>query len=144
MRVTVLHRGEPIGTADLSIEPPFALGTLEPFSAYDALRPVFREQSRAMRNYGFLPPGDGEVGGADAACDAAGQAAFARAAAVCRELEFRDAEGAVVPMKSIGISDWYERSEISVDAFLPDAGGGVPARIPRAPSGESNASSPPR
>jgi hypothetical protein len=122
MRITVLHRGEPIGTADLTIDPPFALGTLEPFRAYDALRPIFREQTRAMRNFGFLPPGDGAVGGVDAVGDAAGQAAFARGEAMCRELEFRDAEGAVVSMESIGISDWDERSEINIHAFLPIAG----------------------
>ena len=142
MHVTVMYRGEAIGTAELTIEPPFAIGTFAPFSTYDGLRPVFRAKSRAMRNYGFLAPNGGEVGGVDDAGDAAGQAAFVRAAAVCRELELRDADGAVVPMESIGIDDWSEQSEVSIDAFLPDDHGEVPARIPRRPRGDIDVNAP--
>ena len=142
MHVTVMYRGEPIGIADLAIEPPIAMGTFEPLAAYDAFRPVFREKSRAMRNYGFLAPDGGEVGGVDAAGDAAGREAIAAADAICRALEFRDANGAVVPMESIGIDDWSEQSEISINAFLPDDHGDVPARIPHRPRGESDASAP--
>ncbi len=142
MRVTVLHKGEPIGVADLSVEPPFAFGRLDPLPGYDALRPVFQEEARALRNCGFLPPDGGAVGGVDAAGDAAGRAAIARAAAVCRELELRDATGAVVAMESIGVSDWYDRSEIDLHCFLPDDDAGVPARTRPAPRADANAESP--
>jgi len=142
MHVTVMYRGEAIGIAELTMLPPFAMGELEPYPAYDALRPLFREQARAMRNYGYLAPDGGEVGGVDAAGDAAGRDVLARAAAVCRELELRDADGAVVPMESIGIEDWSEQSEISIHAFLSDDHGEVPARIPRRPRGDADVSAP--
>jgi hypothetical protein len=141
MRITVLHRGTPIGVADLSVEPPFAFGRLEPLPSYETLRPVFQEEARALRNCGFLPPDGGAVGGVDAEGDAAGKAAVARAAAVCRELELRDAAGAVVAMESIGVSDWYDRSEIELHGFLSDDHTGAAARIRPAPRGDANAES---
>ena len=143
MRVTVLYRGEPIGTAALTIEPPFAIGTLEPSAAYETLRPVFRAQARAMCNLGFLPPDGATVGGVDSAGDAAGQAAFARAAQVCRQLELRGEDGTTVVLESLQITDWHEQSEITVNGFLPDDhAAGEPARLPRRPRGESAADSP--
>lgn len=142
MRVTVLYRGEPIGTSDLTIHPPFAFGTLEPFATYETLRPVFWEKWRAMRNFGFLPPHGAAAGGVDAAGDAAGKAAFARAAEVCRQLELRAEDGTVVAVEDLGITDSHEPLEITVDGLVPDDVEGVPARIPRWPRGDSAGNSP--
>jgi hypothetical protein len=60
---------------------------------------------------------------------------------VCRELELRDAAGAVVAMESIGVSDWYDRSEIELHGFLSDDHSGAAARIRPAPRGDANAES---
>ena len=142
MRVTVLYRGEPIGTSDLTIHPPFAFGTLEPFPSYESLRPVFWEKWRAMRNFGFLPPDGAAAGGVDAAGDAAGKAAFARAADVCRQLELRAEDGTVIAVEDLGITDLHEQLEITVEGFVPDDEEGVPARIPRRPHDDSAGNSP--
>ena len=142
MRVTVYYRGEPIGFSDLTIEPPFAVGTLEPLASYAPLRPVFWEQWRAMRNLGFLPPNGGAVGGVDAVGDAAGRAAVARAAEVCQELELRAEDGTVVILESLQVTDLHEQLEITVDGFLPDEDDGVPARLPGKPLSDSEGNSP--
>ena len=142
MRVTVLYRGEPIGISDLTMEPPFAVGTLEPFATYESLRPIFWEQSRAMRNFGFLPPEGAVAGGVDPAGNAAGEAAFARAAEVCRELELRAENGTVVVLESLKIMDLHEQLDITVDGFLPDDDDGVPARVPIRPRDDSAGNSP--
>ena len=142
MRVTVLYRGEPIGTSDLAIEPPFAVGTLEPFAGYETLRPIFWAQGRAMRNLGFLPPNGAAAGGVDPAGDAAGKAAFARAAEVCRQLELRADDGTVVVLESLQILDLHEQLEITVDGFLPDEGDGVLARVPVRRCGDVTRNSP--
>ena len=142
MRVTVLYHGEPIGTSDLTIEPPFAVGTLEPFATYETLRPIFWEQWRAMRNFGFLPPDGAAAGGVDPTGDAAGKAALARAAAVCRQLELRADDGTVVVLESLQIMDLHEQLEITVDGFLSDDDDGVPARVPIRPRGDPAGNSP--
>jgi len=133
MRVTVFYRGEPIGTSDLTIDPPFAIGTIQPFSAYGAIRPILRDESRAMCNFGFLPPDDEVVGGVDANGDAQGRSAFARAAEVYRQLELRAEDGSVVAIESLEITDLSERSEITLFGSISPDGEGMPARIPRAP-----------
>jgi hypothetical protein len=142
MRVTVLYRGEPIGSSDLTIHRPFVVGTLEALAAYEPLRPVFWEQWRAMRNLGFLPPDGATVGGVDSSGDAAGKAAFARAAEVCRQLELRAEDGTVVVLESLQITDLHEQLEITVDGFLPDDAEGEPARVPSRPRGESAGNAP--
>jgi hypothetical protein len=126
MRVTVLFRGEPIGTSDLTIHPPFAVGTLEPLAAYEPLRPILREQGRAMRNLGFLPADGAAVGGVDAVGDAAGKAALAHAAEVCRQLELRADDGTVLAIEDLAITDLLEQSEITLNGFLPDDEHGMP------------------
>ena len=138
MRVTVLYRGEPIGSTELTIEPPFAVGTLEPYPAYETLRPIFWEQWRAMRNLGFLPPAEAAVGEVNAAGDAAGQAALARAAEVCKELEVQAEDGMVIVLESLQITDLHEQLEITVDGFLPEDDGGVLARLPNTPRGDAD------
>jgi hypothetical protein len=142
MRVCVLYRGEPIGTSDLTIHPPFAVGMLEPFATYESLRPVFWEQWRAMLNFGFLPPDGARAGGVDAAGDAAGTAAFARAAEVFRQLELRAEDGSVIAIEDLLITDSHEQSEITVYGFVPGDEDAVAARSPRPPRGESAGSSP--
>ena len=119
VRVTILHHGEPIGTSDLTITPPFVVGTLEPLAGYATLRSIFRDKARAMRNLGFLPPHGHAVGGVNSAGDAAGQAAIARASAVCEALQLRADDGSVVTIESLEIADLDEQSEIAVLGYIP-------------------------
>jgi hypothetical protein len=95
-----------------------------------------------MRNFGFLPPEGAVAGGVDPAGNAAGEAAFARAAEVCRELELRADNGSVVVLESVQIMVLLEQLEFTVDGFLPDDDDGVPARVPIRPRDDSAGNSP--
>ena len=137
MRVTIFHHDEPIGTSDLAIEPPFVTGTLEPLPAFEALRPVFRDEWRATQNLGFLPPDESTVGGIDAAGDAAGAAAVSRAEQICRELELRADDGTVIVVESLTIARWADEGEVVINGFVSDDGEGVGAHGERQPRGGS-------
>jgi hypothetical protein len=130
MRVSVLYLGHEIGVTELDITPMFASGTLETFPAYDAIRPILRDASRATRNMGYLPPGNGSVGGIDAAGDAAGQRAFALASEVCGAIELHDDQGHTVSTNWIELVDWDDDTDVCLIAELPDAEASVGARLP--------------
>ena len=130
MRVTIFHHGEPIGATDLTIDPPFVTGTLEPFPAFDALRPMFRDEWRAMQNLGFLPPDGNTVGGVDAAGDSAGKAVSSRAEQLCRELELRADDGTVIAVESLAITSRGDDGEVVINGFVPGDGEGIGAVRP--------------
>lgn len=129
MRVTVLHRGVPIGAAELAMRRSHAIGRLRPLPGYDAIRLMVRDASRARTNFGYMPPGPGPAGGVNEAGEMAARAAFDRVAALSRELELRDERGALIPTEQIWLFDWGRRPEISLVADLSTAEAATSARI---------------
>src|SRR5689334_5719044 len=105
MRVTVLHRGVPIGEGELALDERLVGGDFAALPGYEGIRPVVRAADRTRANLGFLPPGDAAAGGVNAAGDAAGRAALDRAEVLLAELELREARGGALAHEWLDLWD---------------------------------------
>jgi len=135
MRFTITHEGVPIGTVELAPGADRVTGPVDPLPAYGAVRPLVRAASEAL---GAL------VVGAPAPAPAAGRgAAFARAAALGRALELRDAWGGLVATDFIELLD-RPGAEPPLAAFVGFrmAPAGAPAPAPPRRGGGPDASRP--
>jgi hypothetical protein len=142
MRVTVHHRGVPVGTVILRLGGPLAMGDVEPLPGYAALQPTLRAGGRVEANLGYLPPEGHAVGGVDAAGEAAGRAALARVDALSRELELRDARGALVPTAWVELTDVPGGRGVWLVAELTIAPAGAPAALHEPPLSDADAAPP--
>ena len=110
MRYTITHQGVPVGTVDLEPSGDVAAGSVAPLPAYDALRPVARAATVALRNLapiGPRPPDPPLFGQRDPdPAAAAAQEALRRGADLGRSLELRDPTGALVPADFVELTDW--------------------------------------
>ena len=94
--LTLLFRGAAVGTLHADIVDGFLGGDLSPLPGFDVLRAAISGASRALTNYGFLPPAGAHTGGVSEVGDKAGAAVFVEAQALCDDLELRDAHGQLV------------------------------------------------
>lgn len=96
MRFTITHTGVPVGTVELEPQPAVVAGPVEPLGAYAALRPLVSAASAALQHLGF-PAAAGEPG----TPIPPPSVALGRAAALGRELELRDRDGALIPTEFV-------------------------------------------
>jgi hypothetical protein len=98
---TLLFRGTPVGTVHCQFADRFGAGDVQPLPAFEPVRTIFADASRALTNLGFLPPTN--RGGVSREGDHGGAAALAKAQAICDDLELRDSHGRLVPTDWINI-----------------------------------------
>jgi hypothetical protein len=89
VRYTISHQGVPIGSAELTLGDAITIGAVTPLAAYEAIRPLVRDATAALRAIGFPEPSEDAAPIDD-------PTVLARAAALGRALELRDERGTVV------------------------------------------------
>jgi hypothetical protein len=135
---TVLYRGAAIATLQGEFVDDFGGGDLRPLPAFDAVRHIVADASRAFANHGFLPPIGAFVGGVSAEGSRAGDASLRAAEDVCDELELRDAQGGLLHTDWIWVySGRTPDDPIGLIASLHHDPGTTPAPKPRPPAEES-------
>jgi hypothetical protein len=140
MWVTVVYEGVPIGAGELTVSDQWFTGDIDPLPGYAAVQPAMAEASRALVNYGFLPPGDGTVGGVTPEGDAAGRKAIARKKAIETALELRDVHGAELSTEFVSL--WVRAEGFELIGSFDIAQSTLPARRSPPPIADGGHASP--
>jgi hypothetical protein len=129
---TVLFRGAAIGTLQGEFVDDFCGGDLIPLPAFEAVRPVLADASRALANHGFLPPVGAFAGGVSSEGSRAGSASLREAQELCEHLELRDALGRLMHTDWINIFGGRTPDDpILVMATLWQEPSSTPASMPK-------------
>ena len=131
MRYTITHRGVPIGITDVQpASEPVVVAPVVRLPAYASLSSTVRAASLALADAALAH--STAVGGTSSGREGV----FARAAALGRELELRDANGALVPADFIELTEWPGGNpEVAALIRFRDSHAGVPASVRRQPLG---------
>src|ERR1051325_11926077 len=120
MFVSILHRGIPIGDVDLDLASDPAVGLVATLPSYEQLRERVLIATRALQ---------ASISGASDASLSLSAEAIASGAALGRELELRDRQGAPIQTDIIELTDW-ETDPLGVTVWV---------RMRRAPDGSPTA-----
>ena len=123
VRYTIEHRGVPVGIIEPKALDDLTAADVQPLPGYEAIRPVVRDGTVALRNLGFLGPAAEPVS-ADR-----GAAALGAAAALGRQLELRDERGEPVAVDCVDLTDW-PGAESEVVAFITFRDAQTPVSAP--------------
>ena len=138
-RFTVVLRGAAIATFDGAIVRDRLHGDLLPLPAFEAIRSIVADATRAYSNCGFLPRDGAITGGVSEEGARAGADAEAALRAVCEECELRNAQGQLVPSSYLTLIGGRSADDVLlIFAAFDRVSSLVPAPMPHLPRNDAD------